>query len=147
MSRPTFDEFWVEYVADHSKLGTRILHDMGSVLVLVGFGDAAATRTYWLAPAAIVAGYACAFSGHFFVERNAPATFRHPIWAGIANWRAFGLRVAWAARTLGSGLRRRARRSATLRRRIGGAPPLPMARPDTTRAPRGDRTEAVNPSP
>lgn len=93
MKNMTFDEFWKTYLNEHSKLGTQILHELGSWIVVLGAVASVVTSTWWIAPAAVLLGYLCAFAGHFFIERNLPATFAHPIWAGIANWRVFGLRL------------------------------------------------------
>jgi hypothetical protein len=42
----------------------------------------------WL-PAALVSGYGCAWIGHFFFEKNRPATFRHPIYSLMGDWVMF----------------------------------------------------------
>jgi len=34
---------------------------------------------------AVVSSYAVAWIGHFFVERNVPATFRYPLMAAICD--------------------------------------------------------------
>jgi len=35
----------------------------------------------WLAVAGLASGYGCAWVGHFFFEKNRPATFTHPWWS------------------------------------------------------------------
>ena len=40
----------------------------------------------WSAP---LAGYGCAWIGHFFFEHNRPATFSHPIYSLIGDWAMF----------------------------------------------------------
>lgn len=88
----TFKDFWPYYVNEHSHPLTRRLHFIGSlgsliVLTAVASGDSPA----WALPAAFAWGYGFAWIGHFFVERNKPATFKHPLWSFVGDWKMFGL--------------------------------------------------------
>lgn len=90
----TFREFWPHYVREHSRAGTRLLHAAGtlsSTLMLVAL--VATGRWRWL-PAALVVGYASAWAGHFFIEGNRPATFRHPLWSFAADYKMVALMLA-----------------------------------------------------
>ena len=99
----TYRDFWPLYLAEHRRPGTRRLHFLGTGLGL-GLLAAAAVLAEWrLVPAAIVAGYAFAWIGHAFIERNRPATFTHPLWSLISDFRMFGL---WLAGRLAPELRR-----------------------------------------
>ena len=99
----SYDAFWPLYLAEHRRPGTRRLHFLGTGLGL-GLLAAAAVLAEWrLVPAAIVAGYAFAWIGHAFIERNRPATFTHPLWSLISDFRMFGL---WLAGRLAPELRR-----------------------------------------
>jgi hypothetical protein len=87
----TFAEFWPHYVAEHSKPATRALHAVGTT---VGLACAAAllARGKWrLLPLAFIPGYAAAWAGHFFIEHNRPATFQHPLWSLIGDYKMIGL--------------------------------------------------------
>ncbi|HEV3470054.1 MAG TPA: DUF962 domain-containing protein [Pyrinomonadaceae bacterium] len=90
----TFAEFWPFYVREHSRAGTRLLHAAGTLastallVLLVATG-----RWRWL-PLALVVGYAAAWVGHFFVERNRPATFKHPLWSFAADYKMVALMLA-----------------------------------------------------
>lgn len=87
----TFAEFWPFYVAEHSRPGTRLLHaagTLGSTTLLVAL--AATGRWRWL-PLVLVVGYGAAWVGHFFVEHNRPATFKHPLWSFAADYKMVAL--------------------------------------------------------
>ncbi|GAA3918264.1 DUF962 domain-containing protein [Hymenobacter algoricola] len=77
----TFAEFYPAYLRDHKRRGTRILHFVGTTLFLVAAVLAVAERQPALLLAGIVAAYGFAWIGHFFVEHNRPATFRHPLYS------------------------------------------------------------------
>jgi hypothetical protein len=65
----------------------------------------AAGRPILLVPAAIC-GYAFAWVGHFFVEHNRPATFKHPLWSFFADFKmlAFALTGRLAAELQRAGI-------------------------------------------
>jgi len=44
------------------------------------------TLNFWWLAGGIVAGYALAWVGHFFFERNRPATFTHPVHSFMGDW-------------------------------------------------------------
>src|SRR5688500_1644407 len=81
----TFADFWPYYVRAHSRPKTRILHAIGSLLAL-GFIVAGILASRWLLIGGPVIGYAFAWYGHFFVERNKPATFGHPFYSLAADY-------------------------------------------------------------
>lgn len=82
----TFEEFWPFYVREHSQKLTRQLHFVGTTLALGCAAGALLTRRRWLLLLAPVAGYGPAWISHFFVEKNRPATFQHPLWSLKADF-------------------------------------------------------------
>ncbi len=85
----TFEEFWPFYVKEHQKKATRILHFVGTTTAMACVAGGLLTKRRWLLAVAPVAGYAPAWIGHFFVEGNKPASFKHPLWslrADLVMW-------------------------------------------------------------
>ena len=87
----SLDEFWPFYLAQHLNPTTRRLHFVGTTLGLILAAAAAVSRDPRLLLAALAAAYGCAWIGHFFFERNAPATFKHPLLSLRADFRMYGL--------------------------------------------------------
>ena len=87
----SFSEFWPYYLGEHSQPATRFLHCVGSLIgiaVVIGF---IAIGRWWLFPLAFVPGYAFAWIGHFFIEKNRPATFTYPLWSFMGDWKMLAL--------------------------------------------------------
>ena len=86
----SFEAFWPRYVRDHSLRSTRRLHFAGLALAAPAFlaGLAYDWRFLVLVP---VIGYGFAWYGHFFIERNRPATFEYPLWSLMGDFRMFWL--------------------------------------------------------
>lgn len=85
----SFKEFYPFYLAEHSNTTCRVLHYIGSSLVLAILGYALVTSQYsllWFLP---VIGYGFAWVGHFFYEHNRPATFKYPFYSLASDWVMF----------------------------------------------------------
>jgi len=95
----SFDEFWPFYVREHSRPATRALHAAGTLTGTALFVALAATgRWRWL-PLALVPGYAAAWVGHYCVEHNRPATFKHPLWSFMGDYKMVALMLAGRMQT------------------------------------------------
>lgn len=89
--KANYAEFWPFYLQEHAKPATRYWHYVGSALALGVLIWALATQTWWLMLVVPVSGYFFAWVSHAFVERNTPATFTHPLWSLISDYRMFFL--------------------------------------------------------
>jgi hypothetical protein len=85
------DEFWPYYVSQHLNRTNRRLHFAGTSAAFVLLALAAGARSWPLAAAAPVAAYGLAWIGHFFFEKNSPATLRRPLLSLRADFRMYAL--------------------------------------------------------
>ena len=87
----TLDNFWPFYVSQHLNPINRKLHAYGTTIAIIF----AAASLIWRAPlfavAAVVSAYALAWTGHFFFEKNRPATFTYPLLSLRADFRMYWL--------------------------------------------------------
>ncbi|MES2855845.1 MAG: DUF962 domain-containing protein [Bdellovibrionota bacterium] len=87
----SFEEFWPFYLREHSLPSNRRLHFAGTMLVhliLVYSILAGSLSALVLLP---ILGYGFAWVGHFIVEKNRPATFKHPLWSLRGDFKLFYL--------------------------------------------------------
>ena len=90
----SFAQFYPYYIHEHSNQTCRRIHVVGTGLVAVILVLAVATLNPWWLLAAPVVGYGFAWVGHFFFEKNRPATFKYPLWSLMGDWRMFFETVA-----------------------------------------------------
>lgn len=81
-----FSEFYPFYLSEHSDRVNRRLHFVGSTLVLALVLFALLTQHWVWLLAVPFAGYGFAWVGHFFFEKNKPATFSHPLYSFMGDW-------------------------------------------------------------
>lgn len=86
----SFQEFYPYYLSEHQDRTSRRLHFTGTLLVLILGVVILCSGNYYLTLLLPVAGYGFAWAGHYFFEKNRPATFRHPLyslWGDFAMFR------------------------------------------------------------
>ena len=89
-----FTEFFPYYLREHAHPTCRALHYIGTTLVLGVVAYAVYTGQYgslWLMP---LVGYFFAWVGHFFIEKNKPATFTYPLWSLIGDFKMYFLFIS-----------------------------------------------------
>ena len=82
----SFGEFYPFYLSQHANRACRRLHFVGTTLGLAAFLHAFSTLNFGWLLAGIVVGYLFAWTGHFFFEKNRPATFTYPFYSFIGDW-------------------------------------------------------------
>jgi len=82
----SFRDFYPFYLGEHTNRTSRRLHVVGSSLVLIVlFAVLVTQRWIWLLSLPFL-GYGFAWIGHFFFEKNRPATFTHPFYSFAGDW-------------------------------------------------------------
>lgn len=96
-----YADFFDFYLMEHDDPRSRALHYAGSIAGLACAVLFVVTFNPWFLLIGLVAGYGPAWVGHFFFEKNRPATFRYPVWAFISDFRMLWL---WLTDRLGAAL-------------------------------------------
>jgi hypothetical protein len=87
----SYDEFFAFYLREHSHPRNRLMHAAGTLLGLCTLIIPIAIGHPWYALLWPVVAYGFAWTGHFLIEGNKPATFGHPFWSFISDFRMLGL--------------------------------------------------------
>ncbi|GMQ32802.1 Mpo1-like protein [Algoriphagus taiwanensis] len=85
----TLEEFYPYYLAEHQNATCRKLHFVGTALLFVILIAGVVTGNYvWLFSIPFVC-YGFAWVGHFFFEKNKPATFKYPFFSLASDFKLF----------------------------------------------------------
>lgn len=77
----SFEEFYPFYLGEHCDINNRRLHLVGTSFSLLLVVLMITVGPLYLGLVALVQGYGFAWIGHFFFEKNKPATFKHPFYS------------------------------------------------------------------
>lgn len=92
-AKSSTDEFWLFYLREHSNPWNRRLHYVGSTLALLFIGAAVLSGHASYLILAPLVGYGFAWSGHYFLEHNRPATIKAPLLSLVSDYRMLLLAV------------------------------------------------------
>ncbi len=84
-----FKEFYPFYLAEHENVVSRRLHFTGTALVLALITYIFASCLWVFGLAVPLVGYGFAWIGHFFFEKNKPATFKYPLYSLLGDFVMF----------------------------------------------------------
>ena len=82
----SFAEFYPYYLQEHGNCTCRRLHFIGTTLVIGLLAYTLGKGALGLLLAVPIAGYGFAWVGHFFFEKNRPATFQHPLYSLLGDF-------------------------------------------------------------
>jgi hypothetical protein len=81
-----FAEFYPYYLTQHANRICRRAHFIGTTAAIGAMVAAIESGNAWYLLAAVVLGYGGAWVGHFFFEKNRPASFTQPLYSFRADW-------------------------------------------------------------
>lgn len=81
--------FYPYYLADHQNAKSRLLHFIGTALVIVILIYAIFTLNWKLLLLLPLVGYGFAWIGHFWFEKNRPASFKYPLYSLMSDFMMF----------------------------------------------------------
>lgn len=82
-------EFYPFYLTEHTNKTSRILHFIGTLLVFVVLFTGFMFHEFSLFIAIPFLGYGFAWVGHYFFEKNKPATFQYPFYSLASDFILF----------------------------------------------------------
>ena len=82
----SFAEFYPYYLKEHGNSTCRRLHFIGTTLVIGLLAYVLGKGALGLLIAVPIAGSGFAWVGHFFFEKNRPATFQHPFYSLLGDF-------------------------------------------------------------
>ncbi len=85
----SFSEFYQFYLTEHQNKISRRLHFIGTALVFVAVFLLTIYHRWDIWYILPITGYLFAWVGHFFFEKNKPATFKYPLWSLLSDFRLF----------------------------------------------------------
>lgn len=82
-------EFYPFYLDQHQDPTSRMLHFVGTGFVILLFFWSLFTLTWWGFLLVPLVGYGFAWVGHYFFEKNKPATFQYPGYSLASDFKLF----------------------------------------------------------
>ena len=85
----TYKEFYKFYLSEHQNASCRRLHFIGTAIVFIILFVSIFKNNYTYLILIPIVGYGFAWVGHFFFEKNKPATFKYPLWSLFSDFKMF----------------------------------------------------------
>jgi len=85
----TFKDFYPYYLSEHDSKYTKLMHFIGTSIGLVFLINFLLSFNFLYLLFAFISGYAFAWVGHFFIEKNKPATFKYPFYSFIGDHKMY----------------------------------------------------------
>jgi len=83
------ESFYAYYLTEHENLWNKRLHFIGTSISMTLFIYSLLSFKLYLIPLCFICAYGFAWTGHFFIEKNKPATFQYPLYSFLSDFIMF----------------------------------------------------------
>jgi hypothetical protein len=85
----SFEDFYPYYIAEHDHKYTKLMHFIGTSISIYFLIKFVLSFNFLFILYALLAGYGFAWVGHFFIEKNKPATFKYPFYSLKGDYKMY----------------------------------------------------------
>jgi hypothetical protein len=85
----SFEDFYPYYIAEHDHKYTKLMHFIGTSISIYFLIKFVLSFNFLFILYALLAGYGFAWIGHFFIEKNKPATFKYPFYSLKGDYKMY----------------------------------------------------------
>ena len=85
----SFEDFYPYYIAEHDHKYTKLMHFIGTSISIYFLIKVILSFNFLFILYALLAGYGFAWIGHFFIEKNKPATFKYPFYSLKGDYKMY----------------------------------------------------------
>ena len=85
----SFRDFYPYYISEHDHKYTKLMHFIGTSISIYFLIKFVLSFNFLFILYALLAGYGFAWVGHFFIEKNKPATFKYPFYSLKGDYKMY----------------------------------------------------------
>ena len=85
----SFEDFYPYYISEHDHKYTKLMHFIGTSISIYFLIKFVLSFNFLFILYALLAGYGFAWVGHFFIEKNKPATFKYPFYSLKGDYKMY----------------------------------------------------------
>ena len=85
----SFKDFYPYYISEHDHKYTKLMHFIGTSISIYFLIKFILSFNFLFILYALLSGYGFAWVGHFFIEKNKPATFTYPFYSLVSDYIMF----------------------------------------------------------
>ena len=85
----SFKDFYPYYISEHDHKYTKLMHFIGTSISIYFLIKFILSLNFLFILYALLSGYGFAWVGHFFIEKNKPATFKYPFYSLIGDYKMY----------------------------------------------------------